>query len=126
MTTLLDTALVTKLFTTAGIVLLENCGVLGFHDKIHSIIDLVGTKIPIDVEKWYLLTHTSGIANNADEENGEDYAALFNSFPLIRIRENIDFYQISHIKSQTLKLFHNLCVCAVKSGTVSIGSIQIQ
>lgn len=90
MTTLFDSASITKLFTAAGIVLLENHGMLNFDDKIHSIIDLVGTKIPTDVEICHLLTHTSGIADDADEENGEEYAALFRSSPNYAIRDNID------------------------------------
>jgi CubicO group peptidase (beta-lactamase class C family) len=90
-TTLFDTASITKLFTAAGIVLLENRGMLNFNDKIHRILDLAGTKIPNDVEIRHLLTHTSGIADDADEENGEDYAALFKNSPNYTFRDNIDF-----------------------------------
>ncbi len=91
MTTLFDTASITKLFTAAGIVLLEARGRLSFNERIHNIIDLAGTRIPTDVEIHHLLTHTSGIADDADEEKGEDYAALFINSPNYAIRDNKDF-----------------------------------
>lgn len=108
MSTMFDTASITKLFTAAGIVLLENNGVLNFTDKIHDIIDLSGTKIPTDVEIHHLLTHTSGIADDADEENGEDYAALFKSSPNYAIRDNIDFLQNFAYKEPNFKAGSNI------------------
>lgn len=108
MTTMFDTASITKLFTAAGIVLLENRGMLNFNDKIYSIIDLVGTKIPTDVEICHLLTHTSGIADDADEENGEDYAALFRSSPNYEIRDNIDFLPNFAYKEPNFKAGSNV------------------
>ncbi|MDO5516035.1 MAG: serine hydrolase domain-containing protein, partial [Clostridium sp.] len=67
-----DTASITKLFTAAGIVFLESLGKISFEDYIHSIIDLSDTKIPKDVKIKHLLTHTSGIADDCEEEKGED------------------------------------------------------
>lgn len=43
-----DTASITKLFTAAGIVLLESKGKINFEDNIHSIVNLSGTRIPKD------------------------------------------------------------------------------
>lgn len=107
-----DTASITKLFTAAGIVLLESQGKLGFTDQIHSIIDLSGTEIPTDVEIRHLLTHTSGIADDADEENGEDYSALFVDSPNYAIRENRDFlknfaYKKPNFKAGTAVRYNN-------------------
>lgn len=107
-TTLFDTASITKLFTAAGIVLLENRGMLNFNDKIHDIIDLKDTKIPIDVELHHLLTHTSGIADDADEEKGEDYAALFQNSPNYAIRDNIDFWSNFVYKEPNFKAGSNV------------------
>lgn len=112
MRTMFDTASITKLFTAAGIVLLENQGVMNFHDKIHDIINLADTKIPTDVEIFHLLTHTSGIADDADEENGEDYAALFINSPNYAIRNNIDFlpnfaYKEPNFKAGTNVRYNN-------------------
>lgn len=111
-TTRFDTASITKLFTAAGIVLLESRGMLSYSDKIHSIIDLSGTKIPDDVEIRHLLTHTSGIADDADEENGEEYAALFVDSPNYAIRDNKDFlpnfaYKEPNFKAGTNARYNN-------------------
>ena len=49
LTTMFDTASITKLFTAAGILLLESQGKISFTDKITDIIDLSDTEIPADV-----------------------------------------------------------------------------
>lgn len=69
-----DTASVTKTFTAAAILLLVERGLLRLDDHICEVIDLAGTKIPAEVTIEQLLNHTSGIADDADEEAGEDYA----------------------------------------------------
>lgn len=89
--TMFDTASITKLFTATAIVMLAEQGKLQFESKIHDIIDLANTSIPTDVTIYHLLTHTSGIADDAEEENGEDYSALFKDSPNYNIRENRDF-----------------------------------
>lgn len=86
-----DTASITKIFTAASVLQLIECGKLNFGDKITDIIDLSGTEIPTDVTIEQLLNHTSGIADDADEENGEDYSALFAEYPNYAMRECRDF-----------------------------------
>ncbi|MGN0475042.1 MAG: serine hydrolase domain-containing protein [Acutalibacteraceae bacterium] len=86
-----DTASITKIFTAAAVLQLIECGKLNFGDKITEIIDLSGTEIPTDVTIEQLLNHTSGIADDADEENGEDYSALFAEYPNYAMRECRDF-----------------------------------
>lgn len=86
-----DTASVTKLFTAVAILQLVDRGMIRLDDRITDIIDLTGTKIPDDVTIAHLLTHTSGIADDADEELGESYEALFISKPNYSIRNCIDF-----------------------------------
>lgn len=86
-----DTASITKLFTAAAVLQLAQQGALGLDDKIHAILDLRGTAIPGDVRIEHLLSHTSGIADDADEEAGEDYAALFADKPNYAIRACADF-----------------------------------
>lgn len=111
--TAFDTASITKLFTAAGIVLLESEGKINFNDNIHSIIDLSGTKIPMDIKIKHLLTHTSGIADDAEEEKGENYADLFINSPNYSMRDNKDFiknfaYKEPNFKSVT-KIYYNNC-----------------
>jgi len=86
-----DTASVTKIFTAAAVLQLAEKGLLGLDDKIHDIVDLKNTAIPDDVRIEHLLNHTSGIADDADEEAGEDYSTLFIDKPNYAIRNCADF-----------------------------------
>ncbi|NMO95562.1 serine hydrolase domain-containing protein [Paenibacillus lemnae] len=86
-----DTASVTKLFTATAVLQLVEKGKLHLDDRITDLIDLAGTQIPEDVTLSHLLTHTSGIADDADEEEGENYEDLFKEKPNYSIRECIDF-----------------------------------
>ncbi|MGV8981668.1 serine hydrolase domain-containing protein [Clostridium sp.] len=89
--TMFDTASITKVFTATAILILIEKGLLHFGDKITDIIDLKGTAIPTDVSIYNLLTHTSGIADDADEEAGENYSDLFINKPNYSIRNTCDF-----------------------------------
>ena len=89
--TLFDTASVTKVFTAVAILKLVEKRVLHLTDRITDIIELTGTMISTDVTIEHLLTHTSGIADDADEESGEDYADLFIYKPNYSIRNCKDF-----------------------------------
>ncbi|MBB3072378.1 CubicO group peptidase (beta-lactamase class C family) [Paenibacillus baekrokdamisoli] len=89
--TMFDTASVTKLFTAVAILQLVDKEKIKLDDRIRDIIDLADTKIPTDVTIAHLLTHTSGIADDADEEEGESYEDLFISKPNYSIRNCADF-----------------------------------
>jgi CubicO group peptidase (beta-lactamase class C family) len=89
--TMFDTASVTKLFTAVATLQLVDRGKLRLDDRITDIIDLTGTQIPTDVTIAHLLTHTSGIADDADEELGENYEDLFIDKPNYSIRNCVDF-----------------------------------
>lgn len=88
-----DTASVTKTFTAVAVLQLIERGKLRFQDRITALLgsELEGTKISGDVTLEHLLTHISGIADDADEEAGEDYAALFVDKPNYSIRNCRDF-----------------------------------
>ena len=86
-----DTASITKLFTAVAVMQLVDKGLLTFSDSITKRIDLSGTSIPGDVSIHHLLTHTSGIADDADEEAGENYEDLFVDKPNYSIRTCRDF-----------------------------------
>lgn len=86
-----DCASVTKLFTAAAALQLVGQGRFALDTPICDLADLAGTKIPRDVTVLHLLNHTSGIADDADEEAGEDYADLFKASPNYAIRECRDF-----------------------------------
>ena len=86
-----DTASVTKVFTSTAILQLVEQGKLKLDDKIHNIVNLKGTAIPEDIRIEHLLNHTSEIADDADEEAGEDYSTLFIDKPNYSIRNCVDF-----------------------------------
>jgi len=90
-----DTASVTKLFTAMGILQLVDQKELCLRDRVLEILDLenscVNLKISKDITLYNLLTHTSGIADDADEESGESYEELWHRKPNYSVRENIDF-----------------------------------
>ncbi|MDF9875979.1 serine hydrolase domain-containing protein [Cellulosimicrobium cellulans] len=86
-----DVASVTKLFTAVAVLQLVGEGRLGLDDRIHDHVDLAGTTIPREVTVRHLLTHTSGIADDADEEAGESYEALWVDRPSYSVTRTADF-----------------------------------
>ena len=107
-----DTASITKTFTAVATMQLVEKGLLSLEDNIVELIDLKGTKIPADVKIKHLLSHTSGIADDADEEAGEDYSALFIDSPNYAIRECKDFlknfaYKEPNFKAGTAVRYNN-------------------
>ena len=86
-----DTASITKLFTSVACLQLVGAGKLDLDASIHAYVDLQDSTISPLVTLRQLLTHMSGIADDADEEAGEDYAALFMDRPCYAITETADF-----------------------------------
>jgi CubicO group peptidase (beta-lactamase class C family) len=86
-----DTASITKLFTAVTTLRLIDRGLLAFDTSAVDCLELAGTEISRDVTVFHLLTHTSGIADDADEEAGENYADLFKTKPNYSIRTTADF-----------------------------------
>lgn len=91
METRFDVASITKLFTSVAVLDLVGKGELDLETSIHHYADLDGTTISPEVNLLHLLTHTSGIADDADEEAGENYADLFIDKPNYSIMETKDF-----------------------------------
>lgn len=92
-----DTASLGKLFTAVAVFRLAARGVLGLEERITEIVDLSGTRIPPAVTVAHCLTHTSGIADDADEEAGEAYEEIWKSRPCYAVRETADFVpQFAH------------------------------
>lgn len=75
-------ASITKLFTAVAVLQLVEQGKLRLDDRITEVIDLSGTEIPGDVTVEQLLNHTSGIADDADEEAGEITQRCFWTAPI--------------------------------------------
>lgn len=86
-----DVASVTKLFTAVAVLQQVGEGRLGLDDRVHDHVDLAGTTIPREVTIRHLLTHTSGIADDADEEAGESYEELWVDRPSYSVTRTADF-----------------------------------
>lgn len=92
-----DIASITKLFTAVAVLQQVDAGRLNLDDRIHSHVSLTGTAIPEDVTIHHLLSHTSGIADDADEEAGESYEALWVDRPTYSVTTTKDFLpQFAH------------------------------
>lgn len=86
-----DTASITKLFTTVAVLQCVERGDFALATSAVEFLELTNTAIPDDVTAYHLLTHTSGIADDADEEAGESYEALWEDKPNYSIRQTRDF-----------------------------------
>jgi CubicO group peptidase (beta-lactamase class C family) len=85
-----DTASITKLFTTVAVLQQVEAGHLDLATPAIEYLGLTDTTIDRDITVHHLLSHTSGMADDADEDAGEDYADLFVDEPNYRIREAAD------------------------------------
>src|SRR5262249_1407193 len=74
----------------ASLQLIER-GQLSFDTSAVEMLALHGMAIAPTVTVQHLLTHTSGIADDADEERGEDYADLWKTPPNYMVNETADF-----------------------------------
>jgi CubicO group peptidase (beta-lactamase class C family) len=86
-----DTASITKLFTSVAVLQLVGRGLLDLDASIYEYVDLAGTTISRDITLRHLLTHTSGLADDADEEAGEEYADLWLERPVNSVIMTRDF-----------------------------------
>ena len=66
-------------------------GASGWRRARSRYLGLEGTVISPDVTVRHLLTHTSGIGDDADEEAGESYEEVWRDRPNYSVREAIDF-----------------------------------
>ncbi len=86
-----DTASITKLFTAVAALQQVDAGSFSLDASATGYLGLEGTAIAPEVTVRHLLTHTSGIGDDADEEAGELYEDLFRDRPNYAIRETADF-----------------------------------
>lgn len=86
-----DTASITKTFTAVAILQLAEQKLIDLSDKVLDILSLQDSTISKDVTIYHLLTHTSGIGDDADEEAGESYEALWEDKPNYSVKETSDY-----------------------------------
>lgn len=85
-----DLASITKLFTAVATLQLVERGDIDLGTSAVDYLGLGGTTISPAVTPYHLLTHTSGIADDADEEAGERYEDLFVTEPNYSFTQTID------------------------------------
>lgn len=86
-----DTASITKLFTAVATLQLIEQGHLSFDTGVIDFLGLEGTTISRNVNVYHLLTHSSGIADDADEEAGESYEEIWRTKPNYSVTETVNF-----------------------------------
>lgn len=86
-----DTASLTKLFTAVATLQLVDQGHITLETPVMAFLGLTDTAISPDVNVYHLLTHTSGIGDDADEEAGENYEDLWKTKPNYSVMETVDF-----------------------------------
>ncbi len=86
-----ETASLTKLFTAVSILQLIDQDKFGLDTPVIPYLEITDTPVSEAVTVHHLLTHTSGIADDADEEAGEDYADLWQERPNYMVTQTADF-----------------------------------
>ena len=86
-----DTASITKLFTAVATLQLVEHGAFALDASVIGYLGLEGPGISSAVTPYHLLTHTTGIADDADEEAGERYEDLFRERPNYSVIETADY-----------------------------------
>ncbi|MCJ7433346.1 MAG: beta-lactamase family protein [Anaerolineales bacterium] len=86
-----DTASITKLFTSVAVLQQVDSGRFDLQTSAIEYLGLKDTVISPQVSVHHLLNHTSGIADDADEEAGEDYADLWIDKPNYSVTKSEQF-----------------------------------
>lgn len=86
-----DTASITKLFTSVATLQMVDRRHLDFNTRVVDTIGIENSAISRDVNIYHLLTHTSGIGDDCEEEDGEVYEDLWRSRPNYSVTETRDF-----------------------------------
>lgn len=86
-----DTASITKLFTSVATLQLIDQGAFGLDTGVIGFLGLGGTTISEDVTVFHLLTHSSGIGDDCEEEDGEVYEDLWKTKANYSVTETADF-----------------------------------
>ena len=86
-----DTASITKLFTSVATLQLIDRGLIDFKTSVIDFLRLEETAISREVNVYHLLTHTSGIGDDCEEEDGENYEDLWKTRPNYSVTTTSDF-----------------------------------
>ena len=92
-----DTASITKLFTAVATMQMVDQGLFGLETSAVEYLGLEGTTISPAATVYHLLTHSSGIGDDCEEEDGEIYEELWQHKANYLVTETGDFLpQFAH------------------------------
>jgi CubicO group peptidase (beta-lactamase class C family) len=92
-----DTASITKLFTAVATLQLVDQELFGLDTRVIPFLGLVDTSISPEATVYHVLTHTSGIGDDCEEEDGEVYEELWKTRANYSVTETADFLpQFAH------------------------------
>jgi CubicO group peptidase (beta-lactamase class C family) len=92
-----DTASITKLFTAVATAQCVDRGLFGLDTSAIGYLGLEGTAISPAATVYHLLTHSSGIGDDCEEEDGEVYEELWQTKANYSVTETADFLpQFAH------------------------------
>jgi CubicO group peptidase (beta-lactamase class C family) len=91
METRFDTASVTKLFTAVAVLQQIDRGRFTLQTPVIDFLDITDTTISKEVNVFHLLTHSSGIGDDSEEEAGEIYEDLWKVKPNYSVATTADF-----------------------------------
>lgn len=86
-----DTASITKLFTAVAVLQQVEAGAFSLDTSVTGFLELHDTRVVPEVTAYHLLTHTSGIGDDADEDDGVAYETVFADRPNYSIAQTVDF-----------------------------------
>jgi len=86
-----DTASITKLFTAVATAQCIDQGLFGLDTSAIEYLGLEGTAISPAATVFHLLTHSSGIGDDVEEEDGEIYEELWLRKANYLVTETVDF-----------------------------------
>lgn len=86
-----DTASITKLFTAVATLQMIDQGEFDFETPVIEFLGLENTTISNEVNVFHLLTHTSGIGDDSEEEDGEVYEDLWKTKSNYSVTTTADF-----------------------------------
>ncbi len=86
-----DTASITKLFTSVATLQLIDQKAFDLNTSVIDYLGIKETSISKEVNVYHLLTHTSGIGDDVEEEDGEEYEDLWKTKPNYAVTTTVDF-----------------------------------
>jgi len=86
-----DTASITKMFTAVATLQLIDLERFAIDTAVIDFLELKDTAISREVTVFHLLTHTSGIGDDCEEEDGESYEEFWKTRPNYSVTTTADF-----------------------------------